>query len=253
MKDAAQQMGLERALAVMMLASRTAVLLDYGQELGLDMAGGKAPLMQWTVTNLTRKPAPPVEEAAAKKGSEYKAFLPWVKPLPKDFFPPPIMPVVEESDKPTPAELEALPGFTAGDFDVALSAPNGATANVATETYEDGSLLNLYKQLIQLHHENATVRSGSMEVLNHDDQGAVVWVRRAPASSRTSSTVVAACNLSTRPLVLSGMAGVPVGALRSLLQPAPADLGKVAAGVLPFGKDGRSLREREAGSSLRSE
>ncbi|MGA7158397.1 MAG: hypothetical protein WBY53_16235 [Acidobacteriaceae bacterium] len=236
MKNAAQQMAMERALAVMMLASKSAVLLEYGQELGLDRAGKNAPLMQWTPTNLTRKPPPPVEKPAPPPVSQYKGFLPWVKPLPRRLFPPPVMPVVEESDKPTPVDPALLPGFTAGNFDAALAAPNGATANVAVEDYPDGSLLNLYRQLIALHHDNATVRSGSMEVLNHDDQDSLVWVRRAPASSRTSTTVVVACNLSDRPLVLSGMGEVTVNFMRSLLQPASGDLMKVMPGMVMVGE-----------------
>jgi len=236
--DPAQRLAMERALAVMLLASRSAVLLEYGQELGLDMAGKGLPLMQWTPTNLTRTPPPPVEAAkpAPPTNAGYATFLPWVKPLPRDFFPPPKMPVVEEGDQPTPVDIATLPGFTMGNFDAALAAPNGATANVATETYEKGSLLNLYKQLIRLHHGNATVRSGAQMVLNRDDLGALVWVRRAPASSRTSSTVVVACNLSDKPVVLSDLGVTTVSFMRSLLSPAPGDLLKVAPGAVVVGE-----------------
>jgi Alpha amylase, catalytic domain len=236
--DPAQRLAMERALAVMLLASRSAVLLESGQELGLDSAGKNVPLMQWTPTNLTRKPPPPVEAAqpAPSPNAGYAAFLPYVKPLPKNLFPPPVMPVVEETDQPTPSDVAALPGFTAGNFDAALEAPNGATANVVTETYEPGSLLNLYKQLIRLHHGNATVRSGSQTVLNRDDLGALVWVRRAPASSRTSTTVVVACNLSDKPVVLSDLGVATVSFMRSLLSPAPGDLLKVEPGAVVVGE-----------------
>jgi Alpha amylase, catalytic domain len=244
--DPAQRLAMERALAVMLLASRSAVVLEYGQELGLDMAGksgsltaGKTlPLMQWTPTNLTRKPPPPVEppKPTPSPNGGYATFLPYVRPLPKNLFPPPVMPVVEESDQPTPVDVATLPGFTAGNFDASLAAPNGARANVVTETYESGSLLNLYKQLIRLHHDNATVRSGTQAVLNRDDLGALVWVRRAPASSRTSTTVVVACNLSDRPVVLSDLGAVTVNFMRSLLSPAPGDLLKVAPGAVMVGE-----------------
>jgi hypothetical protein len=235
--DPAQRLGIERALAVMLLASRSAVLLEYGQELGLEMARIEPPLMQWTPTNLTRMP-PPVEAAksAASPNAGYATFLPYVKPLPKNLFPPPVMPVVEESDQPTPVDVAALPGFTAGNFDPVLAAPNGATANVATETYEPGSLLNLYKQLIRLHHDNATVRSGAQTVLNRDDLGALVWVRRPPANSRTSTTVVVACNLSDGPVVLGDLGEVTGKFMRSLLSPAPGDLLKVEPGAVMVGE-----------------
>jgi alpha-glucosidase len=88
----------------------------------------------------------------------------------------------------------------------------------------------LYKQLIRLHHGNPTVRSGAQTVMNRDAQGALVWVRHAPANSRTSSTVVVACNLSDKPVVLGDLGGVTLRSMRSLLQPAPADLMKVAPG-----------------------
>ncbi len=117
-----------------------------------------------------------------------------------------------------------------------MEAPNGATASVVTETYEPRSLLNLYKQLIRLHHDNATVRSGTQTVLNRDDMGALVWVRHAPANSRTSSTVVVACNLSDRPVFLTDLGGVAMGSVRSLLQPAPVDLMKVEPGMVMVGE-----------------
>ena len=234
MKDQAQRLALERTLAAMLLASRSAVLLEYGQELGLEMAGREAALMQWTPTNLTRKPPPKVEPPAPEpeKKSAYAGFQPFVRPLPKDFFKPPVMPVVVESFEPPPVDVAALPGFTAGDFDASLAAANGATANVALETEDAGSLLNLYKQLIELHHDNATVRSGSQVVLDRDAEDALVWVRRAPASSRTSTTVVVGCNLSGTPVGLGDLGGVAVKSLRSLLSPEPADLLTVAPGAV---------------------
>ncbi len=236
--DPAQRPAMERALAVMLLASRSAVLLEYGQELGLEDAAKGDPLMQWTPTNVTRTPAPDEDETkpAASANGGYEAFLPWVKPLPKNMFPPPSMPFVEETDIPTAKNIAAMPGFTGAEMDAGMEAPNGATASVVTETYAPGSLLNLYKQLIRLHHDNATVRSGSQTVLNRDDVGALVWVRRAPANSRTSTTVVAACNLSDRPLVLTDLGGVAMGSVRSLLQPVPVDLMKVEPGMVMVGE-----------------
>lgn len=238
MADAKAKLALERTLAVMLLASRSAVLLDYGQELGLELAGNNEPLMQWTPTNLTREPPPKPEPPAPTPptGNGYGTFTPYIRPLPKNFFRPPAMPLVEESDQPTPVDVALLPGFTAGNFDAAMEAPNGANANAATETYEPGSLLNLYKQLIQLHHANATLRSGSQTVLNRDAGNALVWVRHAPASSRTSTTVVIACNLSDKPLTLSNLGALSVNSMRSLLSPAPTDLLQVAPGAVLVGE-----------------
>ncbi|HSY36660.1 MAG TPA: hypothetical protein VK814_12975 [Acidobacteriaceae bacterium] len=234
--DPVRRVAMERALAVMLLASRSAVLLEYGQELGLEMAGANRPLMQWTPTNVTSKAAAPTDAQAAASAAGYKAFQPYVRPLPKNLFPPPVMPVVEEADLPTPEKIAAMPGFTGGELDAAMVAPNGASASVVTETYDPRSLLNLYKQLIRLHHDNATVRSGAQTVLNRDDVGALVWVRHAPANSRTSTTVVAACNLSDSPVVLTDLSGVTLRAMRSLLQPAPVDLMKLEPGAVVVGE-----------------
>jgi len=61
-------------------------------------------------------------------------------------------------------------------------------------------------------------------------------VRRPPANSRTSTTVVAACNLSDRPVVLTDLEGVRLSSMRSLLQPAPGDLMKVGPGAVVVGE-----------------
>jgi alpha-glucosidase len=241
--DGAAREGLERALAVMLLASRTAVLLEYGQELGLDAAETNEPLMQWTPSNLTREPKPePPAPKPEEPGSSYVGFYAFVPPPPRNLFAPPKMPVVEESDEPglmVPVVIDpdSLRGFTAGTFDAALTAANGSTANVAVEQANPRSLLNLYRQLIQLHHDNATVRNGAQTVLDYDAEDALVWVRRAPASSRTSANVVAACNLSDKPVVVGDLGAVRVRGLRSLLSPQPKGaLLTVAPGAVLVGQ-----------------
>jgi len=63
-----------------------------------------------------------------------------------------------------------------------------------------------------------------------------MWVRHAPANSRTSTTVVVACNLSDKAVVLADVEGVRLNSMRSLLQPAPVDLTKVGAGAVVVGE-----------------
>ncbi len=238
--EAARKEGLERTLAVMLLASRGAVLLEYGQELGLDAAGTDGPLMQWTPGNVTRKPEPPPKPVAVKPVETrqgYEGFQAYIPPLRKDLFPPPKMPLVVESDEVVPVAVDpnTLPGFTAGTLDAARVAANGATANVAVEQADPKSLLQLYKQLIELHHDNATVRQGAETVMDFDALGAVVWMRRAPADSRTSANVVVGCNLSDKPVELGEVGGRR--GLRSLLSPEPAgDLLTVAPGAVMVGE-----------------
>ena len=174
----------------------------------------------------------------AKPSAGYRGFQAYIPPLRKDLFPPPPMPVVVESDEIVPVLIDpdTLQGFTAVTFDATLAAANGATANVAMEQADPRSLLNLYRQLIQIHHDNATVRNGAESLLDYDAVDALVWVRRAPASSRTSANVVAACNLSDKPVVLGDLGGVRVRGVRSLLSPAPVGLGAVAAGAVLVGE-----------------
>jgi hypothetical protein len=237
--DAATKAGLERALAVMLLGSRSAVMLEYGEELGLDGVGTDGALMQWTPTNVTRKPEPPPEPVAAKPvdpSKGYEGFQSYIPPMRKDLFPPPKMPVVTESDEAVPVVIDpnTLPGFTAGTLDASLAAANGAAANVAMEQADPTSLLNLYRQLIQLHHDNPTVRNGAETVLDYDAVDAVVWVRRAIANSRTSAMVVGACNLSDKPVVLGDLGGVRVRGLRALV--GVVDGETVAAGAVVVGE-----------------
>ncbi len=268
---APQERGLERAAAAILLASRTAVMIDYGQELGergpetqpgmprsatipivgsagavsrqgvpLEIgSGGSGPLMQWTPTNLTREPkAPEAESAATKPAATYGAFHSYVKPLPRNLFTPPPLPDVVLSDTPSPVDPNSLPGFTSGNIDPVLAAAaarNAATANVAVEDADPNSLLNLYRRLIQLHHENASVRNGAEDVLDYDSVDALVWLRQAPAGSRTSAAVLVACNLSVRPLALSlssiAQLHMRRGALRNLLS--VATLSSSASRSLP--------------------
>jgi hypothetical protein len=244
--DPTTRAGLQRALAVMLLASRAAVLIDYGQELGSEAEGGRDPLMQWTPTNLTQKQV--AQDQASKPATPsttYQTFDAYIQPLRKDFFPPPKMPVVTESDDAVPAVVDpnTLPGFTAGTLDASLLSPNGATANVANEQASSRSLWNLYRQLIQLHHENATVRNGSQTMLDFDAAGAIVWERHAPASSRTSVNVVVACNLSDKPVALGDLGKGLRGVVGVVNAGTMAPGGAVVAEVLRGREsDGRSIR-----------
>ena len=80
---------------------------------------------------------------------------------------------------------------------------DAATINVAVEDTDPHSLLNFYRKLIQLHRGNPSLHNGAQTVLNQDDLNALLWVRRPPAGATTATTVVAVCNLSSKPLMLS--------------------------------------------------
>src|SRR5262249_13905086 len=100
--------------------------------------------------------------------------------------------------------------------------PSAATINVAAQDNDRESLLNFYRRVLELHSSNATLRTGSVSFMNHDSEGAVVWLRRAPAGARTVESVIVACNLTDHPIVISLDADlahlhIPAGPLRPLL------------------------------------
>jgi len=232
---------LQRDLAVLMLASRSAVLLGYGEELGLDPAAGNAPLMQWTPSNRTIPPAKPPEIPTDFDAIEYKAYTPYIAPLPRSLNPPPPqLPAAFVSEKPDPL---TLPGFSSVSPDASLSgvaAPNGATANVVTEDAEPDSLLNLYRHLIQLHHQDPTLYDGAQLFLDHDADDVLVWIRRPTPGARISTTVLAVCNLADHNLHLDlngelRTLRAPSGDLRTLATGSPVPFQDSEDIVLPAG------------------
>ncbi len=182
---------LQKTSAAQLYTVATAVLVRSGQEIGLQTP---SPL-PWTPTNITPpKPAEPVAEEPAKPEpppdpSVYGAFKPYVPPRPKPAPKPPGAP-------PDPA---TLPGFTTGKL-LDPPAPNAATANVALEDADPLSLLNFYRRLAQLHHDNPALRSGAIIPLDHAN--ALACIHQAPASARNASPVVVAANLTDQPMQL---------------------------------------------------
>jgi hypothetical protein len=160
------------------------------------------------VTEMPPAPPPAEEKPASsnKKGKGYAAFKPYVKPLPRDLFPPPKLPDVVIGENPPPPDVNMLPGFTGGTNDAslrsalemkveALTALNASTANVAMEQDDRRSELTLYRRLIELHHANASLRNGTQQVVDEDAAGAVVWLRQPPTGA-SAGTVLAVCNMS---------------------------------------------------------
>lgn len=63
-----------------------------------------------------------------------------------------------------------------------------------------GSVFSWYRQWSGLHRGNATMRSGADTLLNHDAEGALVWVRQARGGG---ATIVVICNPTDKPVRLS--------------------------------------------------
>jgi alpha-glucosidase len=83
------------------------------------------------------------------------------------------------------------------DLTDALREPRGAT------DAKPASLADWYRQLAALHHENATLRYGSVTMLDYDDQNALVWVKRGTSGAVTTPPIFVACNLSAVQVKLS--------------------------------------------------
>jgi len=197
-----EQPALQRTMATLLLASRAAVMIDYGEEIGLS----EDSLMQWTPKNVSPRAPAPIEQPATaaisdqpvppkpkQRSDVYGPYVPYV---------PPAKAKPPEADTPAKIDPDTLPGFTSGTLPGTLNV-DAATINVAVEDSDPHSLLNLYRKLIQLHHGNPSLHNGAETVLNHDDLNALVWVRRPPPGATTAATVLAVCNLSEKPISLS--------------------------------------------------
>jgi len=190
-------------MAMLLLASRAAVMIDYGQEIGL----GEESLMQWTPKNITPKSTAPIERREATATTTTTPIPPKPKPQSNVYGPfvpyvPPAKPKTSDTDTPAKVDPDTLPGFTSGTLPGSLNT-DAETVNVAVEEADPHSLLNFYRKLIELHHGNASMHNGAQTVLDQDDLDAMLWVRRPPPGAATATTVVAICNLSAKPLALS--------------------------------------------------
>jgi alpha-glucosidase len=82
-----------------------------------------------------------------------------------------------------------------------LATPQSAVSPTAT-------LADWFRQLDALHHGNATLRFGSLTMLNFDAQNVLVWVSRPAPGAGLAAPVVVLCNLSPSPAQLSLTAAI---------------------------------------------
>ncbi|HEY0307577.1 MAG TPA: alpha-glucosidase [Acidobacteriaceae bacterium] len=157
-----------RVLATVLLTTRAAAQMYYGQELGM------------VTTPPTRK-----EDVKDPIG-----IIGWPENKGRD-------------GERTPMQWDARhnAGFTVGT--PWLPVPTASNANVAAEDTNPDSLLNWYRKLIALRRSNPALASGSNVMLNHDAQNALVWVRKPVNPTLEHPAVVIACNLSGQPVTLA--------------------------------------------------
>ena len=77
--------------------------------------------------------------------------------------------------------------------------PSYKTFNVQAEVADYDSMLNWYKQLIELRRTNPAIRDGQHVMLNTTDNNVLTWLRQAPGQP----AVVVACNFTAQPQKVS--------------------------------------------------
>ena len=100
----------------------------------------------------------------------------------------------------SPMQWGGEPGFTSGTPWTAVG-QNSATANVTLEDGDADSLLNWYRKLSQLRHEQASLHEGMLAMLDTGYPEVVAWVRRGDAAK--GQPVLVVCNTSGQARVIT--------------------------------------------------
>jgi alpha-glucosidase len=107
-------------------------------------------------------------------------------------------------------------GFTTGKPWLPVP-PSYTTTNVQAEEQKADSLLNWYKQLIQLKKTNATFANGDDTMLNQGNEKVLSWVRQA----KDGAQVVVACNFTAEPQTINLTDGPVKGKSAKTLMKSP--------------------------------
>ncbi len=111
--------------------------------------------------------------------------------------------------------------------------PSYQTHNVATESKDPGSVLNLYKKVLALRHTNPALLEGSYTALNEQDANVMSYLR-----SYKGTAVLVALNMSPSPqktvFNLTGQ-GFPVANLKPLIVSPEASVKGNEVSLEPFG------------------
>ncbi len=102
----------------------------------------------------------------------------------------------------TPMQWDAEPnaGFAKAGVKTWLPIPNNfITVNVQNEVSDPNSMLNWYKQLIELRRTNPAFREGRQVMLNTNNDQVLSWLRHAPGVP----AVIVACNFTAQPQTIS--------------------------------------------------
>jgi alpha-glucosidase len=156
-----------RMLAAILFASRDTAMMYYGDEIGM-------------------KTTPPTSKQEVR---DPIGITGWPKEKGRD-------------GERTPMQWVPGPnaGFSKPGANTWLPIPNDfITVNVQSEVGDANSMLNWYKQLIQLRRTNPAFREGSEVMLNTDNNQVLSWLRHAPGHP----AVVVACNFTAQPQTIA--------------------------------------------------
>jgi glycosidase len=132
------------------------------------------------------------------------------------------------------AGVDPTPMQWGGDLDFTIGIPwidmgrNAMTANVGLEDVDAASLLNWYRRLSALHHENPALRVGTTDLIAESNPDIVAWVRRPREAGSLTPPVVVVCNLTGRSLLVS----VAADLRRAGVQPASPMMHTLASTTL---------------------
>ena len=165
--DGTHNVEIAKTIATMLLASKATALTYYGAELGMP------------TTTPTRKED--VKDPIGITG--------WPKEKGRD-------------GERTPMQWTPGPdaGFSTAAHTWLPIPPSYKTINVQTESSDPNSLLNWYRQLIELRRSNPTLHDGGFVMLTRDNPAVLSWVRTAPSGS---APVLVVMNMSAQPQTLS--------------------------------------------------
>ena len=173
--DGVHDAAIARVIATILLTTRATSLMYYGQEIGM------------VTSTPTRKED--VKDPVGITG--------WPKEKGRD-------------GERTPMQWDTSKnaGFSTADVTWLPVAPNYKTVNVQVETPDQASLLNWYKQLIEMRATNAALREGPLTMLDRTNPNVLSYVRKGSAGS---PSVVVALNFTAQPQTISlNLAGTGV-------------------------------------------
>ena len=165
--DGKHNQDIGRMLATVLFASRDTVLMYYGDEIGM-------------------KTTPPTRKQDVR---DPIGITGWPKEKGRD-------------GERTPMQWNAGPnaGFSKPGVTTWLPIPSSfTTVNVQNEVADPYSMLNWYKQLIQLRRTTPAFRDGREIMLNTSNDQVLSWLRQAPGAP----AVVVACNFTAQPQTIA--------------------------------------------------